>query len=354
MPPSPLAGVLVADLTCTGPGPYCTQLLHRLGARVIKFEPPYGDVTRLFPELFRSLNAGKESVVADLRSLDDLRMFLAVGRKADVVTEGWRPGVADRLGVGYETIRALNQSVVYCSLSGYGLEGPLRDRPGHDVNYLAASGLLRLLAGERAPSVPGLPLADLAGGLMAALRIVAGLHQASSSSRGCHIDSSVAGAVRNWVEVVGPSGTAALDLLQRLPAYGLFETADGELLSLGIVHEDHFWDRLCELIGRRDLQGIDFGQRNERAEELRAVVRQVVAERTRSEWQSALESAETCWSFVEHPRAKSAIEGQLGSIRGTAAELDEHSARIREEFHRGRLGEGTTWPTEQTASPNTG
>ena len=138
-----LEGVRILDLGIWRPVPYATQLLVEMGADVIKVEPPGGDPMRVFPELFAVLNAGKRNIVVDLKNEDGVAHVLALVTDADAVIEGFRPGVADRLGVGYDSLRAVNPAIVYCSISGYGADGPLAQVPGHDVNYQAYAGVLR-------------------------------------------------------------------------------------------------------------------------------------------------------------------------------------------------------------------
>lgn len=143
----PLSGILVADLSVTIPGPYCAQVLCRLGATVVHVEPPDGDPHRhLAAASFAALAAGKDSVVADLKTDTGKELVLSILGRADVVIEGWRPGVAARLGVGYSDVSAVNPRVVYCSLSGYGQESGLAQRAGHDINYAAEAGANHLVA----------------------------------------------------------------------------------------------------------------------------------------------------------------------------------------------------------------
>src|SRR5437762_10471085 len=161
-----LAGLRVLDLTIWRPGPYGTQLLAEIGADVLKVEPPGGDPMRAYPGLFAGLSANKRSIVLNLKDAADRAHALDLGATADVVIEGFRPGVAARLGVGYDDVRAVNPAIIYCSLSGLGQEGPLASVPGHDLNYQAWAGALAPEGGP--PVVAPLPIADLAGGMAAA------------------------------------------------------------------------------------------------------------------------------------------------------------------------------------------
>lgn len=323
----PLAGVLVADLTVTLPGPYATSLLARLGARVIKLEPPGGDLTRSAPTMHEPLNAGKESAEVDLARPEDAELARNVVAGADVVVEGWRPGVAARHGLGPEDVRERNPRVVYCSISGYGAAGPLRERPGHDLNYLAMSGMARLLAGERTPEALHAPLADLAGGTFAALRIVAAL----ASGHGAFLDVSITGAIRDWVDGVGGTDSPT-SMLPLFPHYGVFETADGHHVTLGNAHEDSFWDALCGALGLEALAGLELGERLLRREELRTALVERFRARTRADVEACLGAVDTCWAFADAPEDTPAVAGMLPGSTSAAPELGAHTARLREEF----------------------
>ena len=165
-----LTGVRVLDLSIWRPGPYATQLLADLGADVIKVEPPGGDPMRIFPELFSNLNANKRSVVLNLHDPAERAHAYELAAEADALVEGFRPGVAARLGMGEAEVRSINPSIVYCSVSGYGQDGPLAVAPGHDLNYQAYAAVL---APDGGPPVQcAVPIADLGGGLAAAMASV--------------------------------------------------------------------------------------------------------------------------------------------------------------------------------------
>jgi crotonobetainyl-CoA:carnitine CoA-transferase CaiB-like acyl-CoA transferase len=250
---SPLAGVRIVDFSLYLPGPYATRLLADLGADVVRVEPPMGDPVRQFmPGAYEWLNQGKRAIRADLKSEEGRDVVQDLLRTADVVVEGFRPGVAERLGIGPEQAAALRPGVIFCSLSGYGQTGPDRDRPGHDIGYEAGGGAYAavLAAGER-PAVPHVPVGDLGGGLFAAMSICAALADGDGDGDGVvHIDVSlqeaithmsiprVAGFLRDGHEPEPDS------LATFAPGTGLFETADGAWVALAAV-EDHFWDRMC-------------------------------------------------------------------------------------------------------------
>src|SRR4051812_753402 len=193
---SPLIDIRVLDLSQLLPGPFCTQILADLGAAVVKVEPPDGDPARGMPsDLFATANRNKASVDLDLKAPADRNACLRLAAASDVVVEGFRPGVVERLGVGYEDVRARNPGVVYCSISGFGRTGPRRDRPGHDANYLAASGALAYSGHwSEVPRRSGLPIADLAASCYGAIAILAALHERARTGLGGHIDLAMADA----------------------------------------------------------------------------------------------------------------------------------------------------------------
>ena len=273
----PLHGTRVVDLSVWRPGPYATQLLAERGAEVIKIEPPGGDPMRAFPELFGSLNARKASRRVDLKSDAGRDEVLALTDGADVVVEGFRPGVVDRLGVGYAAVRERNPGVVYCSISGFGQTGPLADAPGHDLTYLAWAGAL---SPDGAPPVlPRIPVADLAAGMAAALSICAAL----SGGEGAYLDVAIADVLASWT---GPADARLQGMsvaTRAIPGYGTFPTADGSYVALGVLDEDHFWWALCGALGLDEHADLTFGERAARTEELQQQVGAALAARPRSE-----------------------------------------------------------------------
>ena len=263
----PLSNISVLDLTINVPGPFCSMTLSDLGARVIKVEPPVGDPLRHASGMWAGLNRGKQSIVLDLKTDEGRQLLGQLARKTDVVLEGWRPGVAQRLGADYASLSARNPGLVYCSISGFGQEGPWRDRSAHDLNYLALSGYLAVQASvEGRPWPPPILVTDLASGLYAATMVLAALNGRHASGTGAYVDLSMTDVA---VSLLGPeiSGLNEEGIGKRqpnvsfIPHYGVFQCADGRWFSLGIVHEDHFWDRFCSAAGLDDLVGVKFRQR---------------------------------------------------------------------------------------------
>ena len=276
-----LAGIRVLDLCIWRPGPYATQLLAELGADVLKVEPPGGDPMRAYGGLFASLSANKRSIVLDLKTEAGQQRALELAADADVVIEGFRPGVADRLGVGYEHVRAVNPAVVYCSLSGLGQDGPLADASGHDINYQAWAGALAPDGGP--PVVSPVPIADLAGGMAAAFGVCAALVRKLRTGEGERIDAAMTDVLATWTGAATPHAEGTDADAGGVPGYGTFETADGEFVVLGIITEDHFWGPLCNALRLDDARELSFVDRMARGNELQRRIAEEIRGRPRDQ-----------------------------------------------------------------------
>jgi alpha-methylacyl-CoA racemase len=234
---------------------------------------------RHYAGLFAAVNQGKRSVELDLKSNDGRARVLELARHADVLVEGFRPGVLARLGLDEAAVRATNHGVVYCSISGYGQHDPRALVPGHDVNYQAWSGALTPEGGT-ATSVPPLPIADLAAGLTAAFGICAAVLGRVASGEGASLDISMTDVLATWT---GPAGAGSTDpsappaRTGPMPGYGLFATADGGQVALGVVNEQHFWVRLCHELALGPLVDLDFDDRSRRGAELQEAVGRAIA-----------------------------------------------------------------------------
>lgn len=283
---APLAGLKVIDLTRLLPGPVCTLHLADLGAEVIKIEDTgAGDYTRTMglgaapgedSFFFRIVNRNKRGLRLDLKRREGVEVFLRLAREADVIVESFRPGVVDKLGVGYAAVRAINPRIVYCAITGYGQDGPWRDRAGHDLNYIATAGVLdQIGVSDGAPAIPNLQIGDLLGGaLTAAMGILAAVIGARATGKGRYVDVSMtdatfAHAYTGLLSVLArgatlPRGTD--DLTGGLPCYRLYRTRDGRHMAVGAL-ETKFWRVFCAAIGRSDLesQGLARGAAGERA-----------------------------------------------------------------------------------------
>jgi crotonobetainyl-CoA:carnitine CoA-transferase CaiB-like acyl-CoA transferase len=277
-----LDGLRVLDFTIWRPGPYATQLLAELGAEVLKVEPPGGDPMRVYAGLFDSLSADKRSVVLDLKDERDRGRALELAADADVVVEGYRPGVADRLGIGYDAIRAVNPSVIYCSVSGLGQDGPLAQASGHDINYLAWSGALAPEGGP--PREPAVPVADLSGGMAAAFAICAAVVRRLKTGEGERIDVAMADVLATWTGAVAPQAEGTDEGARGVPGYGTFGTADGGYVVLGVLTEDHFWRPLCEVLELPDdIAALGFVDRMARVAALQAQISDAIGKRSRDD-----------------------------------------------------------------------
>jgi crotonobetainyl-CoA:carnitine CoA-transferase CaiB-like acyl-CoA transferase len=269
-----LDGMRVLDVSIWRPVPHATQLLADLGAEVLKVEPPGGDPMRGFPELFADIASHKRSVICDLKTEAGHERVLELAADADVFCEGWRPGVADRLGLGYDAIRARNPSIVYCSLSGYGQTGPFLELRGHDLNYQALAGAVAPRPSDVAPpSIPRVPIADLAGGTVAALCICAAWARRLQTGEGEYIDVSMTDVIASWV---GPrSGTAMAgrtEVTRGSTGYGVYVCADGRYLTLATISEDHFWRATCDALDLPQFRDLGHHDRLDRYQECDAAI----------------------------------------------------------------------------------
>ena len=270
----PLDGVKVLSLAHQYPGPFATAQLSDLGADVVIVErPDGGDPTRAFPGFHASLARGKRSLALDLKSQQGKRVLERLIRDADVLIEGFRPGAMARLGFAPERVHALNDGIVYVSISGFGQTGPLRDRAGHDLTYQAEAGLLYESIETATPApAPAVAWADLSAGLFAANAVMTGLfNRERNGGAGCYVDVSMFDCIVTMLSAhAGPvvNGTGAGGFPYE-PGYGVFVTADGRHLAFGVAHEDVFWRDLCDLLGLVEHRDLTSRQRFEQSALLR-------------------------------------------------------------------------------------
>ena len=306
------AGVRMLDLSRLLPGPYCSLLFADLGAEVIKVEEPgRGDYARRTPPFwgesdigasFLLLNRNKRSVSIDLKRDAGKAIFRRLAGTADVLLESFRPGVMDRLGLGWEALRVENPGLVYCAISGYGQDGPYRNLVGHDINYMGYAGALSVTGPrESGPLTPGVQVADLGGGaLMAAFAIAAALHHRRDSGEGQLVDVSMTDGVVSWLipHLAGFFATGRVPERGRerlnggWPCYGVYETADGGHVTLGAL-EPQFWANFCRLVGREDLQPLHHAEGAAR-DGVEATLRGLFRTRTRTDWVELLQQADVC------------------------------------------------------------
>jgi alpha-methylacyl-CoA racemase len=279
----PLDGMLVVDLTRLLPGAFASRELLRLGARVVRVEAPEGDpMRRTAPAWDRVLRAGKESVVCDLKH--DVELARRLVAHADVVLEGFRPGVAERLGVGPD---AVPEQVVYCSITGFGIESRHRDRVGHDLNYLGWAGALA----DTASSVPPVQVADLAAGALRAVNLIlAALVARVRTGRGARLVVSMTHGSHDLVAHRLDGDPVERLLTGGVACYAIYETGDGRYLTVGAL-EPGFFSRLCELLGAPELASRQYADDQE---SLRAELAARLAERTLAQWLEVLDGEDVC------------------------------------------------------------
>jgi len=304
-----LEGIRVLDLSRMLPGPYCSMMLADLGADVIKVEEPtLGDPTRRSPPLiggksapFSQVNRNKKSIAIDLKQPEGRDIFLKLASRADCVLEQFRPGVVDRLGINYAAVAEVNPGIIYCSLTGFGQNGPHRERSGHDLNYLALSGVLGLTTDERGkPVIPGVQVADLAGGMIAAFAILAALLARSKTGRGQYIDVSMFDVMLSMLPIPAAHHFAGKTievggkyvLSGAYPFYNVYETSDGEFMTLGAL-EPKFWSNFCRKVDREDLISRQFDS-GEHRNDLFKQVEEIFKARTRDEWVELMRDADCC------------------------------------------------------------
>ncbi|MFZ0214443.1 MAG: CaiB/BaiF CoA-transferase family protein [Candidatus Dormiibacterota bacterium] len=359
----PLAGVRVLDLTRLLPGPFCSLVLGDMGADVVKVEQPgSGDGMRWYQPmdpaqgqslLFNAVNRNKRSLTLNLKSAAGKTLFGDLITTANVLLEGNRPGVMDRLGLGWETLRQRNPRLVMCAISGYGQESPWNDRAGHDLNYLAICGVLSLSAPRGGgPHPPPVQVADLGGAQAATSAILAALFDVARGGEGRYLDVSMTDAALTWlasplaqVAAEGPIPHDEHRLVGRYACYEVYRCADDRYVSLAAL-EPKFWEALCRELDRPDLLPLHHDE--ERQADLREELQRVFLTRTRDEWRSL--GPDTCCEPVlelhevpDHPHVRArglitdtptgrevapAVAVGQGWRRRSAPRLGEHNAEL--------------------------
>jgi alpha-methylacyl-CoA racemase len=340
----PLAGIRVLDLSRLLPGGFCSLLLADHGADVLKVEDTgAGDYLRWAPPLvegppasaasapFLALNRNKRSIRIDLKQDAGREVFVALVREHDVVLESFRPGVLDRLGIGYDVLREANPAIVLCSITGYGQDSPLRDRAGHDLNYLALAGVLGLGGdGPDAPPAQAIAqIADLGGGAMlAAFGILAALRERDRSGEGQHVDVAMADGALSWLALVAARRLAGDDAPQRgrdalaggLVCYRPYACAGGGWVTLAAL-EPRFWSAFCRGVGREDLLEHQFAAPGS---DTHAALEAIFVARTRAEWERFASEVECCLEPVLD--LDEALGSEHVAARGLVVELHQPGA----------------------------
>jgi crotonobetainyl-CoA:carnitine CoA-transferase CaiB-like acyl-CoA transferase len=343
----PLREIRVLDFSMFVPGPFASAMLADLGAEVIKVEMPKGDPGRAYvPVQFETENRNKRSLALDLKNPAARDIVHRLARNAHVVVEGFRPGVAKRLSIDFENLRKANPKLVYCSISGYGQTGPWRERPGHDVNYVAAAGALAF-PGQwlKTPARSSLPIADMGGGAFAAIAILAALHE----GRGAYLDLSLFETAFFWAAMRHSLEREVDPRAHIFPVNDVFETSDGKRLTLGIL-EEHFWKNFVQLAPELDQERFSTDAlRREHGDALSELLGKIMKQRSAKDWLRLCDENDvpvdlcvTPGEAAEHPQLverKAVQRGYAafpvwangrrgGSIRRRTPKLGEHSREI--------------------------
>ena len=337
----PLSGLLVLDFTTLLPGPLASLMLAEAGAEVIKIERPGGEDMRRFPPAFDGtsapfalLNRGKQSLVLDLKLDADRAKLKPLIARADILIEQFRPGVLARLGFGYDELRAINPRLIYCSISGYGQNGPRADEAGHDINYIGNTGLLAIQPGPiDRPVVPPMLAADIAGGSFpAVINILLALRARDQSGQGCHLDIAMTDAMFTlaWYALaLGAAtgrfpGPGELPLAGGSPRYQLYPTKDGKIVACGAI-EQKFWLSFTAAIGLPADLANDLRDPNA----TRVAVAKLIAAQTSEHWRPIFAAADCCATIV---------------LPLQEAMRDPHFVERGLFAHQVETGTGKTWP----------
>ncbi|PKM75949.1 MAG: CoA transferase [Firmicutes bacterium HGW-Firmicutes-15] len=340
----PLEGIKVLDLSRYLPGPFCTQILADFGAEVIKVEDPKGgDLGRSLTPLiegesarFYTVNRNKKSITIDLKKEEGKAIFRKLAASSDIVVDQFRPGVMKKMGLDFESLRAINEGIIYCAITGYGMTGPLRDTAGHDLNYLNLSGVTELTGSYQSmPAMSGVQIADISGGtLYSVIAILLALSSREKTGQGqlCDVammDASISllaytlGEWAGW----GRLPERGNDVLTGgYACYNVYKTKDNRYVSLGAV-EDKFWAEFCEKIGRPEYIKLQWNTLLQ--QDIQADVRAIMMGKTRDEWVEFFASSDICFTPVltldemcSHPQV-SAREMiiKLTNVRGSGKDV---------------------------------
>ncbi len=310
---APLEGIRVLDFSRMLPGPFCSMLLGDFGAEVTKIESPllkdFVDDSELWKAV-RTVSVmtdrNKKSMTLNLKSEEGKQIFHKMAQTADVLLEGFRPGVMERLGLSYEIVNKINPGIIYCSISSYGQDGPCRTKPGHDVNFLGTSGILDITGkANEIPAMPGIPIGDIGGGgMVAAIAILLALLWREKTGRGQYIDISMLDGLISFMLPIfarylyendtSPRGESLMT--GGYAAYNVYETLDGKYISLGNSEPQH-WANFCKEIRREDLIEHQY-TRGEKGKEIYSFLCDLFKTKARNEWIRDLEDKDICISAV--------------------------------------------------------
>jgi len=355
-----LQGIRVLDLSRLLPGPYCSMLLADHGAEVISIEDRRFEADNLF---FTSLYRNKKHLSLNLKSEEGKSIFFQLAKRCDVLIEGFRPGVAARLGLDFETLHKRFPALVYCSISGYGQGGSWAHKAGHDINYLSTSGILDLIGPAAGPpSIPGIQIADIGGSMNAMIGILLALLARTQSGKGQYVDISMTDTLLGFLSLPhyfysksGKPPKRSDELLShRYGCYNTYDTADGSPIAVGAL-EHRFWKQLCDALGVEEYIDLQFDEH--KREEIVTKLRKIFRNRSGREWEQYLQDLDVCCTRVldlnevlAHPLFKERemivehdqldgmkqkslgisvkLSGTPGSIRSTPAHFGEHNGEI--------------------------
>ncbi len=343
-----LDDILVLDLSRLLPGPYCSMILADHGARVIAVEDRRFEKESL--PVLDGVNRNKEHMALNLDALPIWEIFAALARRADVILEGFRPGVTRRLGVDYESVKAVNSRIIYCSLTGYGQTGPMRDRAGHDINFAGHGGALSLIGpADGPPCIPGVQLGDLAGGLYAAIGILMALHARERTGEGQYIDVAMTDSITALLPYAAgmfwqtgqPPRRGDSDWSHRYAYYNIYRTRDGKHITMAPL-EPRFWKAVCRWFDRPDFIPIQHDL--SRQPEVIRFFEEAFLEKDMDEWMAIFNEMDVCIGPVsdvdavlrgENARAREMVihldsgDGQTTPFLGTPVKLDRTPGGVR-------------------------
>ncbi len=343
-----LQGLKILDLTRLLPGPFCSMMLADYGADVLKIEAPgAGDYLRSWEPLvngtsafFIAVNRNKRSLTLNLKKAAGKELFQKLVLEYDVVLESFRPGVMERLGCGYQELSRLQPNLIYCSISGYGHTGPQAFKAGHDLNYMAETGVLNTTASREIPALSGIQVADVAGGaLYAVSAVLAAYIKVLRGGKGSFLDISMTDGLVSMLPLLSAYHyTSGMEpepdttiFNGQLACYHIYRTRDGREIALGAL-EKKFWDNFCQVIERRDLIDGDH-QQLDRQDYLKGELTRIFAARDAAAWELLLEGRDTCCEILK-----------------TMAEVQAaYHFKERKMFYTAAIGDGVTLPQTNTA-----
>jgi len=325
-----LAGITVLDLSRLLPGPFCSTILADHGARVIAIEDRrFASEAGINAAVYRN----KEHMTLNLKTETGRKIFLKMAQQADIILEGFRPGVTQRLGVDYDAVSMINPKIIYCSITGYGQTGPYRNTAGHDVNYLSVAGVLDLIGvKDGSPCIPGIQIADMAGGaLYAVIGVLTALHARKTTGRGQYIDISMTDGsfslltlVLSLTRLTGRPVTRSDSFLShRYACYHVYETADHRYLSVGAV-ENRFWKNLCDYFGVPEYTPLQYD--DSRRQEIFDFMERRFRQKTLAQWEQELENMDICWGPVR--TVDEALTSPLFKAREMVIEIHDKKGAV--------------------------